>query len=282
MKNKILLSVLFLLLVSGIYAQQQPDTPRIRIVESLSKQERMNRHTVILRAELDSMIQLYNASQPPVQPRETVKETVMTIPSWIMVIGGGLLLVIGLLCYLLFDYHKRLSGTIADLKRLIRHFEFYTAAANGKEPGAKMRPGSEKKISELHEELEKQKKSNQLLQQEYESVKKAIAESFKVKNYPAYDKAKNEEQIIKDLLATERAVTIHAFEKYLKPVIQIADANKNNPAKISDEDSQKMLELLISLSLYYIEYLYLRVNDLAVGGNIVQRTSTAGVLIRRY
>ena len=115
-----------------------------------------------------------------------------------------------------------------------------------------------------------------MLLQEYESVKKAIAESYKVKNYPAYDNTKKEEQIIKDLLSTERTVTIHAFEKFLKPVIQIADANKNNPAKISEEDSQRMLELLISLSLYYIEYLYLRVSDLSVGGNIVQRISSNG------
>ena len=71
-------------------------------------------------------------------------------------------------------------------------------------------------------------------------------------------------------------MSVHAFEKFLKPVIAIADANKNNPAKISSEDSEKMLELLISLSLYYIEYLYLRVNDLSVGGNIVQRIGSNG------
>jgi hypothetical protein len=32
-----------------------------------------------------------------------------------------------------------------------------------------------------------------------------------------------------------------------------------------------MMDLLVSLSFLYIEYLYLRVNDLSVGGNIVQR-----------
>ena len=42
--------------------------------------------------------------------------------------------------------------------------------------------------------------------------------------------------------------------------------NKNNPARISAEDSEKMLELLLSLALYYTEYLYLRVVILSVGG----------------
>jgi hypothetical protein len=77
-------------------------------------------------------------------------------------------------------------------------------------------------------------------------------------------------------LSTEKSVAMHAFEKFLKPIIQIADANKNNPAKISKEDSDKLLELLISLSLYYIEYLYLRINELSVGGNIVQRIGGNG------
>jgi hypothetical protein len=99
---------------------------------------------------------------------------------------------------------------------------------------------------------------------------------YKVKNYPFYDKAKEEGQMIKDLLLTERTVALHAFEKFMKPVIQITDTNKNNPAKISVEDSTKLLELLVSLSLYYIEYLYLRINDLSVGGNMVQRIGSNG------
>ncbi|MEI9910873.1 MAG: hypothetical protein WDO71_15100 [Bacteroidota bacterium] len=119
--------------------------------------------------------------------------------------------------------------------------------------------------------------------QEYGLIKQAITEVYKVRNYPSFDKEKGEGEIIRDLLKTERSVAGHAFEKFLKPIITITDENKNNPAKISNEDSKKLLELLISLSLYHIEYLYLRINDLAVGGNIVQRIgSNERVLIHPY
>lgn len=279
MRNKIVLSVFFLFALAIANAQQQPEKTKIRVVDTLSRQERTNRNPVILKAELDSMIQLHVASLPVKPQKESVKEIITTIPSWVTVAGIAALVIIGVLLYLLFGYHKRLTKTISDLKRLIQHFEFYAASSpgsNSKETSSRGKAASEKKITELNEELERQKKNIESLQEEYESVKKAIAESYKVKNYPAYDKEKKEEDIIKDLLLTERSVTMHAFEKYLKPVIGIADANKNNPAKISDEDSEKMLELLISLALYYIEYLYLRVNDLSVGGNIVQRIGSNG------
>ena len=73
------------------------------------------------------------------------------------------------------------------------------------------------------------------------------------------------------VLETENAVVGFAYEKFLKPILTITDANKNNPAKLSEADNEKLLDLLISLSLLYIEYLYLRVNDLAIGGRIAER-----------
>jgi len=72
-------------------------------------------------------------------------------------------------------------------------------------------------------------------------------------------------------METENSVANYAYEKFLKPILEITDANKNNPAKVNDEDREKLLELLVSLSLLYIEYLYLRVNDLAIGGKMVER-----------
>jgi Sec-independent protein translocase protein TatA len=279
MRNRISLTILFFFALVIANAQQLPDRTKIRIVDTLSKQERLSRIPVILKAELDSLIQLHNASLPQLPKREPVKEIVTQVPSWITVAGIAGLLIIAVLLYLLFGYHKRLTKTVADLKRLIQNFEFYVSSSAGtaaRETTIRNKSGAEKKINDLKEELENQRKNNEILRDEYESVKKAIAESYKVKNYPAYDKEKNEQQIIMDLLLTERTVTIHAFEKFLKPVLSLADANKNNPAKISAGDSEKMLELLISLSLYYIEYLYLRVNDLSVGGTIVQRIGSNG------
>lgn len=279
MKNKILLSILFLFAMTIVNAQQQQDKTKLRVVDTLSKQERKDRNPIILKAELDSMFQAYTANLPPVTIKDPVKETVAKIPLWVTIAGVAGLLVIALLSYLLFDYHKRLSKTIADLKRLIHHFEYYaatSAGSNGKEPAIKGKTALEKKISELSSALAKEKELNEAVTEEYTLVKQSIAEVYKVRNYPSFNKDKTEGQIINDLLKTEKTVANHAFEKFLKPAIAILDANKNNPAKISKEESEKLLELLISLSLYHIEYLYLRINDLAVGGTIVQRIGSNG------
>lgn len=280
MRNRILLSFLFLFTLASMYAQQA-DRTRIRIVDTLTQKERNNRNPVILKAELDSMIQLYNASLPPVQAKETqpVKEIVTEIPAWVTVVGIAALLVISILLYFLFDYHRRLAKTVGDLKRLIQNFDFYatnTPGANTPERNYRGKAALEKKVNEITAELEKEKKMNDELIEEYDLVKQSIAEVYKIRNYPLFDKNKTEQEIILDILKTERVVANHAFEKYMKPLFSIADSNKNNPAKLSPEDSEKMLELLVSLSLYYIEYLYLRVNDLAIGGNMVQRIGSNG------
>jgi hypothetical protein len=273
-----LISLFFLSLLVNVHAQQQPERNKLRIVDTLTKQERNNRNPVILKAELDSLIQLYIAKLPPVKPQEPVREVITKIPSWVIGAGIAVLVLITVLLWLLFRYHKRLTRTVVDLKRLIQNVEFYSAASvNGNTTaGTKNKTVLEKKISDLSAELDKQKKAHQFTLQEYESVRKAIAEVYKVKNYPYYDKAKEEGQMIKDLLITERIVALHAFEKFMKPIVQITDANKNNPAKISVDDSERLLELLVSLSLYYIEYLYLRINDLSIGGNMVQRIGSNG------
>lgn len=280
MRYKLILSILFSFFLFNGFAQQQQqqEKRKLRIVDTLSAQERTTRIPVILKAELDSLIQLYSVAVPVVKPQLPVKEIVTKTPNWVIVTGIIVLLIITLLMYKLFRYHKRLGKAVSDLKRLIQNFDFYVAGeSNGTtDKTAKGKSASEKKIALLTAELDKQKKENQSLVQEYETIKKSISEVYKVKNYPSYNKEKSEGQIIKDLLLTERSVASHAFEKFLKPVIAIADANKNNPAKISTDDSEKMLELLISLSLYYTEYLYLRVNDLSVGGHIVQRIGSNG------
>ncbi len=279
MKNKILFSFLFLFLLAGANAQQQQDKTKIRIVDTLTKQEKTNRNPVILKSELDSMITLHNANLPQVQPQTPVKEIVNKIPNWVTVTSIIALLVIALLLYFLFNYHKRLTKTVSDLKRLIQNFEFYVTSTSETSPAERNSKGKsalEKKVNELSEELKKVKALNQSLMNEYGAIKQSIADVYKVRNYPAFNKDKTEEQIIQDLLKTEKAVANHAFEKFMKPALVIMDANKNNPAKISEEERARLLELLISLSLYHIEYLYLRINDLAVGGNIVQRIGSNG------
>jgi Sec-independent protein translocase protein TatA len=280
MRNKILISFLFFFTLTSAYAQQS-DKTKIRIVDTLTRQERTNRNPVISKAELDSMIQLHTASLPQVQLKDSppVTQIVPEIPIWVTAVGIAALLLISILLYLLFDYHKRLGKTVGDLKRLIQNFSFYTANSNETtttERNFRGKAAFEKKINEITTELEKEKAMNDELIEEYDLVKQSIAEVYKIRNYPLFDKNKTEQEIILDILKTEKTVASHAFEKYMKPLFAIADANKNNPAKLSPEDSEKMLELLVSMSLYYIEYLYLRVNDLAVGGNMVQRIGSNG------
>lgn len=278
MRYKICLLALFTLLAYGI-SSQQPERKGIRIVDTLTTQERNSRNPIILKAELDSLLQLHVATLPQVQPEVVVKKSGNEVPQWVMISGGLALLIIAVLLLRLNSYQKRLNRVVGDLKRLIQNFDFLAATGSGTQATprqTKNRLVSDKRIQELSEELERQKSSHNLLLEEYESIKKAIQESYKLKNYPAYDKDKHEGQVIREWIKTERIVATHAFEKFLKPIMAVTDANKNDPARISKEDSQKILELLISLSLYHIEYLYLRINDLAVGGNIVSRIGSNG------
>jgi hypothetical protein len=278
MKYKILLSILLIFLLLNGHAQIQPDRRNIRVVDTLTTLERNNRNPVILKAELDSMIQSFNASQPQTQ-LQPVKEIVNKIPLYVIGIGLGALLIIAFLLYQLLNNQKKFSRIITGMKSQIQNLELYAASdstGNAPDRSVKSKAALEKKIGELTAELNKQIKQNQSDLEEYQLIKETIADVYKVRNYPGFDKEKDEGQIITGLLSTEKSVAIHAFEKFLKPIIQLIDANKNNPAKISKEDSDKLLELLVSLSLYYIEYLYLRVNELSVGGNIVQRIGNNG------
>src|SRR5258706_12364768 len=59
MTNKIVVPVYFLLALSTASAQQQPERTKLRIFDTLSKQEKTNRNPVILKAEMDSIIQLH-------------------------------------------------------------------------------------------------------------------------------------------------------------------------------------------------------------------------------
>ncbi|MBL0131588.1 MAG: hypothetical protein IPP43_11065 [Chitinophagaceae bacterium] len=132
------------------------------------------------------------------------------------------------------------------------------------------------KLSKENEGLNRVLKEYNGIQHEYDSLKQGILKAYKVKNYPGYDKTKDETNAIRGVLETENTVAKYAYEKFLKPILAITDANKNTPAKLSETDREKLLDLLISLSLLYIEYLYLRVNELSVGGTMVERIKGYG------
>jgi hypothetical protein len=272
MRYTLLVLLLTCSLIS-LYAQQ-PDRRNIRIVDALTTQEKNERNPVILRSELDSLMKQHMASLPQQVPQQPVKEIITeSTPVWVWPLVIVPLLLIGVLLYLLLRNQKGFARKMEQTRRLLQQAEF-SAVTKLAMPDPKTAKGLDKKVQALTAELDKMKKENTSLQsllKEYENVKQQITTSYKIRNYPGYEPSKTEEELLKGLLKTEKSVAIYAYEHFLKPVIEIADANKNNPARISKEDREKLVELLISLSLLYIEYLYLRVNELSVGGNMVAR-----------
>ncbi len=290
MRYKIWISLL-LLAVSPLLLAQQADRKPIRIVDTLTIKEKAERNPVILRSELDSMIKQYIASLPPVKVQEPVKEKTNDTPVYLL---GALLVVIillGWLIYLFYRHLRKSDRNVAELNKQVKYLELYSGAPlvkefsnTGKEKGSKNKTSAqllENKINDLNAELHKLSKENEGLnrvikeyngiQHEYDSLKHGMSKAYKVKNYPGYDKDKAEPSAFQGVLETENSVANYAYEKFLKPILSITDSNKNNPAKINADDRRKLLDLLVSLSLLYIEYLYLRVQDLAIGGKMVER-----------
>ena len=288
MNYKLIISIFFCLVTCNLLAQE-PEKKSIRIVDSLTAQEKDNRNTVILKSELDSLVSLHNANQPKTLPQEPVAKAENLVPAYLLITGIAALLAIAFLLYVLFRKQKKFQRTVSMLNKQIQHLELAAyssgdianANAGNKGKGKVSVQSLEKKIQSLtsqletitreKEELETLLAESTNIRHDFESVKQQMMEVYKIRNYPGFNKEKTETEIVKSLLDTERSVALYAYEHFLKPVMVIADANKNNPAKINPEEREKLLNLLISLSLLYSEYLYLRINDLSVGGKIVER-----------
>jgi len=283
MRYKICLSLVLLFCATGLFAQQ-PVTKPIRVVDTLSAAEKIARDPVILKTELDSIVKQYNASLPQVINKPVENEanaTTQYILTALVAIIGLLVLVI----YMFYRHQKKINRTIASLNEKAK--QAVSNPANGVAAIVKDKKGkgvsslSETKIQDLNAELHKLSKENEGLnrvikeyngiQHEYDSLKHGMLKAYKIKNYPGYDKTKDEHLAMRGVLETENSVAVYAYEKFLKPLLAITDANKNSPAKLSAAEQEKLLDLLVSLSLLYIEYLYLRVNDLAIGGKMVER-----------
>ncbi len=274
MRKKLFIVLLLTVLVSGLYAQQ-PVARHIRITDTLTAQEKTNRNPVILQSELDSLIKVYNTAQ------EQEQQFVKTIPveakdNFSQYLFIALMVVIGLLglvVVMIYRHQQKISKTIAGLNKEQQPVK----AGKGKSSPQTL----ESKINDLNAELHKLSKENEGMsrvikeyngiQHEYDSLRHGMQKAYKVKNYPDYDKAKDEKLAIQGVLDTENMVANYAYEKFLKPILAITDANKNSPARLSVADREILLDLLLSLSFLYIEYLYLRINDLSIGGRMVER-----------
>lgn len=272
MRNKLVLLLFFFSLAGVVPAQ---NTKPIKLVDTLTREEKNTRNPIILKAELDSLVKQYNAANPPVVPAPVVKEVVKeAVPSWMWLATIIPLIGIGALLYLLFNNQKLFGRKIDEMKKIVQQNKISAVAI--KETSSDPKPSRQtgKKIQETQTELDKLKKENAAMKElleEYETVKQQIVSSYKIRNYPGYEASKSEEELLVGMLKTEKSVATYSYEHFLKPIIAIADSNKNNPARTSKEDREKLMELLVSLALLYIEYLYLRVNELAVGGNMIAR-----------
>lgn len=272
---------------------QQPAIKPLRIADSLTAKEKAERNPVLLKSELDSLVKLYAPPQKEVA-KEVQPSKANSIPGAYLAGGILVLLLISIFTMLLFYRQRRLLAQVIAEKRS-QGGQSATVSSNGlRKNGKKNSVGQspEEKIETLHAELNKLLKENEGLQgvikeyngiqHEYDSLRHSLQRAYKVKNYPGYDTSKKESQAIKTVLDTEKALADYAYGKFLKPLLAIADDNKNDPARMSVADKEKLFDMILSLSFLYIEYLYLRVSDLAVGGTIVERLKamTGGTMVR--
>lgn len=283
--------IAFLLLCHFINPLMSQDSPRsdFRIVDTLSAQERSARQLVILRSELDSLISSEIRTLPVTKEvkSETEKLVENDLATWFYVFAGLALAGLLVLLYMVLSKQKQFQRTIYTLQKQIQHMELAAHASdsvNGEHGKTKARQSVqalEKKLDALtgdlikarkeKEELEDQLEEANRARSEFEAVKQQMMETYKIRNYPGFSKEKTETEIVLSMLETERSVANYAYEHFLKPVMAIADANKNSPSKMDAGEREKLMDLLISLALMYSEYLYLRIGDLSVGGKIVER-----------
>ncbi|HVT85592.1 MAG TPA: hypothetical protein VHD35_10340 [Chitinophagaceae bacterium] len=278
------LFLLFLLAFFSVSLYAQTETKNIRIVDTLTPQEKKSRNPILLKSEVDSLIKMHEASIVKLPVQEPVIEEKTNSNTWLLVIVAVTLVAAGLLVGLFFQQRKRFANISDNLIRQLRQMEYHAGlSANGmaNENDKKLISDMQTKTRDLNSRLEKLKTENENLnavlkeysrtQMEYEALIKAISKTFKITKYPGASESKSDIEALVGLFETERSFTRHVYEQFIRPVTAIVDANKNNPSGMSEEQQDKLLELLISLSLLYIEYLYLRINELSVGGSIVQR-----------
>ena len=173
MRYKIYISLLVLVMSMDLYAQPpgpggQPDTKHIRIVDTLTAQEKINRNPVILKAELDSLIKEYNAIQLRKPVQEPVKEITDNSNQYILTGLFAIIALLGFIIYIFYHHQQKINRTIAGLNEKAKQQEVGSSNSNGlpviKEKGSKFKPtpqSLENKINNLNAELHKLSKENE-------------------------------------------------------------------------------------------------------------------------
>jgi hypothetical protein len=278
MNKRSFFTLCLLFLLSGTWAQ--PGRKPLRITDSLPPKEAAEPYRIILRSELDSLLRLHTPIQAESKDAALIPVSKNTSTRYLFPAIILLLSIVSVTLFLVYRQRRELKKLTAQ----VGTGNEASPGLNGKQKINKRNASVhslEEKIGSLHAELHKLSKENEGMsrviteyngiQSEYDSLKQGMQGAYKIRNYPGIDRAKNEKNAMRSVLDTEKALAVFAYEKFLKPLLAITDANKNNPAKMSMVDREKILDLLFSLSFLYIEYLYLRVTDLSVGGSIVER-----------
>lgn len=292
--SKLVACLLLIISSTGLYAQI--DSSRIRIADTLTAEQKKSHNRVLLRSELDSLLKLYSKSEEPQQqitPADTVKEAPIDT-MWPVLAGLGIVLL--LLLYAIYRNGHHTQRITHALDKQQKHFNQLILQQQSGNTGAKepVKPepakgGTQKqKLASLESKILEQTKALENLTAEneqllddvkdmagfrtmYQEVVEGITKAFKVKHYSPNGEGKSEHELLMQWLDTERAFTTNVYEKYVKPVHTILDANKKDPAHTPADEKNRLAELLVSVSLLYMEYLYLRVAELSIGGKIVDR-----------
>lgn len=271
-----LLVILFLAIFPVVQAQDSIGS-RLRVVDTLTARERLDRNPIILRSELDSLKAIYYPPEVQ-QPTKTDESTEFSLPGYALAGLAVLLLGILVVLYLVWKGLQHSTYTIKRLRETItkeareRELESLAPAVKkGAKDLDKKSSVSASRFAAMEAEKTKWESGYQQAMAELEALKQQLMQVYKVRNYPGYSREKSEAEVLSSFLQTERAIAGYAYEHFLKPLHIVADENKNSPARIAAEDREKLLDLLVSLGLFYAEYLYLRVNELSIGGKMVQR-----------
>ena len=222
-------------------------------------------------------------------PKEPVQEPVVEAQEddlWIWA-GAGALVLLLVLVFLLLQQQRKGARQLAEMREDWSKWSRQmlsgttTTASKEKDAGGKRKgAGTEADLKEWRDQvasLTKEREGMELMlseyrqiKQEYEGLKQQMLDAYKVRFYPGFDKSASETDLLRQLVKTERSLAYYAYDSFLKPVLQLTDANKNHPARMTDADKQQISDYLLSLGLLYAEYLYLRISDLSVGGKMVE------------
>ncbi len=272
---------ILLLLVQGLLRAQAPvadSASGIRIVDTLTALEAKKRLPILLQTELDSLVNLQIMDLQTANKAEPVKAQ-EEVSVWLWVAAGAFLIVL-LLGYLLWSQQQKSSRSLHRLSKQIEHLDAQIAEHTPPAPVKTKKSAAvlAKEVTELQTQLEKLQKEKQqtaALSKEslanWEQIKKALAQTYKLKHYPGAAANATELDNYLKLLQTEKTIAHFSYTHFLKPLLVLADTNKNSPSRLSEEEAQKMLDCIVSMGLLYSEYLYLRIPDLALGGNMVAR-----------